>query len=122
MKPFIYFSQTIVSSHVRETIHLLFSKNGASVQEYYRKPIEVERSCEENERGAHSDNNARCGHTMEEKKRVTKPKMERCLKERYDRGGTESGQRDKQGSMEKDANQTYMTGQARDEGAKKINH
>ena len=122
MKLFIYFSQTIVSSHVGETIHLLFSKNGASAQENYRKPIEVVRPCEENERGAHSDKNARCGLTMEEKKRVTKPKMERCLKERYDRGGTESGQRDKQGSMEKDANQTYMTGQARDEGAKKINH
>ena len=59
---------------------------------------------------------------MEEKKRVTKPKMERCLKERYDRGGTESGQRDKQGSMEKYANQTYMTGQAWYEGEKKRNH
>ena len=80
------------------------------------------RPCEENERGAHSDKNARCGLTMEEKERVTKPKMERCLKERYDRGGTESGQRNKQGSMEKDANQTYMKGRARYEGEKKINN
>ena len=45
--------------------------------------------------------------------------MERCVKERYDTGRVERGQRKKQGNMEKEANQLYrrpqMTGQARDE-------
>ena len=54
----------------------------------------------ENERGAHSEKNARCGHTRENKKRVAKPKMERRMQERHDRGGAERGQHDKQGSME----------------------
>ena len=40
---------------------------------------EVVRPCEENERGAHSEKNARCRHTREKKKRVAKPKMERCV-------------------------------------------
>ena len=35
--------------------------------------------CEENERGAHSEKNAGCGHTREKKKRAAKPKMERCV-------------------------------------------
>ena len=34
---------------------------------------------DEDERGAHSEKNARCGHTREKKKRVAKPKVERCL-------------------------------------------
>ena len=40
---------------------------------------EVVRPCEENERGAHSEKNARCRHTREKKKRAAKPKMERCV-------------------------------------------
>ena len=31
----------------------------------YRKTTEVVRPCEENERGARSENNAKCGHTRE---------------------------------------------------------
>ena len=47
--------------------------------------------------------------------------MERCILERYGRGGAERRQRNKQGRMEEEANQFYrrtqqMTGQARDEG------
>ena len=56
--------------------------------------------CEENERGAHSEKNVRCGDTVEKKKRMAKPKMERCMQERHDRSGAERGQHDKQGSME----------------------
>ena len=45
--------------------------------------------------------------------------MERCLKEMYDTGMVERGKRNKQGRMEKEANQLYrrpqMTGQARDD-------
>ena len=43
------------------------------------KRLKWERPCEENERGAHSEKNARCGHTREKKKRVDKAKMERCV-------------------------------------------
>ena len=50
------------------------------------------RPCEENERGAHSEKNARCGHTRETKK-AAKHKMERCVKERYGTGRVEGGQR-----------------------------
>ena len=75
--------------------------------------------CEENERGAHSEKNVRCGHTGAEKKRTAKPTMERCMQERHDRSGSERRQHDKQGSMEEEANQLYrrpqMTGQAREE-------
>ena len=52
-----------------------------------RKTTEVVRPCEEDERGAHSQKHARFGHTREKKKWEAKPKMERCLLERYDRGG-----------------------------------
>ena len=31
--------------------------------------------CEENERGAHSEKNARCGNTREKKKRAAKPSI-----------------------------------------------
>ena len=34
-------------------------------QENYRKTTDVVRPFEENERGAHSEKNARCGHTRE---------------------------------------------------------
>ena len=75
--------------------------------------------CEENERSAHSEKNARCGHTREKKKRAAKPKMERRMQERHDRGGSERGQYNKQGSMEEYDHQLYrrpqMTGQAREE-------
>ena len=50
---------------------------GVSVQENFRNPTEIVRPCEENERGAHSENNSRCGHTMKKKKRAAQPKMER---------------------------------------------
>ena len=77
------------------------------------------RPCEENERGAHSEKNVRCGHTREKKKRVAKPKMERRMQERHDKGGSERGQVNKQGSMEEYDHQPYrqpqMTGQAREE-------
>ena len=57
--------------------------------------------------------------TREKKKRGGEAKMKRCVYERYDRGGVERGQRNKQGSMEEEANQLYrrphMMGQARDE-------
>ena len=52
---------------------------GLCDQENYRKTTEVVRPCEENERGAHSEKNARCGHTREKKKRAAKPKMDRCV-------------------------------------------
>ena len=79
---------------------------------------EKRRPCEENERGAHSEEkNARCGHTGEKKVRAAKPKMERCVPERYDRSGSERGQHNKHGRMEEEANQLYrrpqMMGQAR---------
>ena len=44
----------------------------------YRKTPEVVRPCKENERGVHSEKNARCGRTRGNKKRAVKPKMERC--------------------------------------------
>ena len=67
------------------------------------------RPCEENERGARSEKNVRCGHTREKKKRTAKPTMERCMKERHDRSGSETQD-----------HQLYrrpgqMTGQAREE-------
>ena len=65
-----------------------------------QKTTEVGRPCKENERRAHSEKNVRCGHTGERKKRTAKPKMERCIQERHDRGGSERGQHDKQGSVE----------------------
>ena len=46
-----------------------------------------------------SEKNARCGNTREMKKRAAKPKMERRMQERYDTGGSERGQDNKQGSM-----------------------
>ena len=54
-----------------------------------QKKTEVVWPCEENERGARSEDNARCGHTREKNKRAAKHKMERCMQERYDSGGTE---------------------------------
>ena len=58
------------------------------------------RPCEENERGAHSEKNVRCGNTGEKKKRTAKPTVERCMQERHDKSGYERGQHDKQGSMD----------------------
>ena len=77
------------------------------------------RPCEENERGAHGEKNARCGNTTEKKKRAAKPKMERRMQERHDRDGYERGQDNIQGSMEEYHHQLYrrpqMTGQASEE-------
>ena len=42
--------------------------SGASIQENYRQTTEMVRPCEENERGAHSEKNARCGHTGERRR------------------------------------------------------
>ena len=72
----------IRNKHIRGTDN----KSGASVQENDRKTTEVVRPCEKNETGAHSENNVRCGHTGENKKRTAKPTMERCMQERHDRG------------------------------------
>ena len=58
------------------------------------------RPCEENERGAHSEKNVRCGNIGEKKKRTAKPTWERSMQERHDKSGFERGQHDKQGSME----------------------
>ena len=66
------------------------------------------RPCEENERGAHSEKNARCGNTREKKKRAAQPKMERRMQERHDRGGSERGQDNKQGSMEEYHHHQYQ--------------
>ena len=46
---------------------------GAIVQENYRKQTDVARPCEENDRGAPNEKNARGGHTRVNKKRATKP-------------------------------------------------
>ena len=45
----------------------------------YRKTTLVVRPCDEHERGAHSEKNARCGHSREKKKRAAKPKVARCV-------------------------------------------
>ena len=55
------------------------NKSGASIQEDYRQTTEVVRPCDDNERGAHREKDARCGHTGEKKKRAAKPKMERRM-------------------------------------------
>ena len=44
-----------------------------------RKTHQVVRPCDEDGSGAHSEKNARCGHTREKKKRAAKPKLERCV-------------------------------------------
>ena len=62
----------------------------------------VVRPCADDEIGAHSETNARSGHT---KKMAAKHLVDRLVYERYDRGGAERRQRNKQGSMEEEANQ-----------------
>ena len=83
----------IRNEHIRGTRVVQAAKN-------YRKTTEVVRPCNENERRACSENNVRCEHTEEKKKRTAKPTMEICRQERHDRSGSESGQHDKQGIME----------------------
>ena len=47
--------------------------------------------------------NARCGHTMEKKKREAKPKVDIiCVYGRYDRGGTAILQHNKHGITEEE--------------------
>ena len=103
----------------RDNIRNEHTRGTTSVQENYRKTTEVVRPCEENESGAHSEKNAICGHFRKKKKRAAKPKMERCMQERHDRGGVERGERNKQGSMEEQDHQLYrrpqMTGKTREE-------
>ena len=55
------------------------SLSADGIQENYRKNTQVVQSYDEDERGAHSEKNARCRHTREKKKRAAKPKMERCV-------------------------------------------
>ena len=73
-------------------------------QKNYRKTTKVVRSFEDNEREAHSERNARwCEHTREKKKGATEPnggKRDRP----NDKGGADSGQHNKQGSMENKIN------------------
>ena len=82
------------------------------------------RPCDEDERGAPSENNVRRG--KRKKKKEARPTVERCLLERHDTWGDESGQHSKQGIIEEENKQTYnnnnfiyrrpqMTGQVRDE-------
>ena len=59
------------------------NKGSASIQENYRKKTHVVLPRGEDERGAHSEENARCRHTREKKKRPAKPRVERGLLERY---------------------------------------
>ena len=76
---------------------------------WHGRPCDKKVVCDEDERGAHGGKNARGGHSREKKKRVNKPKLERCVQERYDRGGAERGQHNKQGtegSMEPGTNIT----------------
>ena len=49
--------------------------SGARVQEHYLKTTEMVRQCEENERGTHSENKARYGHTRENTKRYARAKV-----------------------------------------------
>ena len=78
----------IRNEHITGTTFVIFldactilvdNKSGASVQENYSKTTEVVRQCDENERGAHSEKNARCGHTREKKKRAAEPKVEKFV-------------------------------------------
>ena len=100
-------------------IHWRDNKSGASVQENYRKTTEVVRQSEENERGAHSEKNARCGHTGGKKnKRVAKPKIERCLyiREIWQRHGYKrTTQRTGQNGGSQLYRRPQLSGQARDE-------
>ena len=64
----------IQNEHIRGTI-----QSGPSVHENNRTTTEMVRPCEKNERGAHSEKNARWGHTSLKKKREVKPRMERCV-------------------------------------------
>ena len=65
-----------------------------------KKITEQRLKCEENERGAHSEKNVRCGYTGGKTKRAAKHTMEKCMQERHDRSVSERGHYDKQGSIE----------------------
>ena len=67
----------IRNEHIRGTTRVVQASK--KITEKRRKTTEVVRPCEENERGAHSEKNARCRHTREKKKRAAKPNMERCV-------------------------------------------
>ena len=62
------------NEHIRGTTIVVQASKKIS-----KKTTEVVRPCEENEIGAHSEKNVRCGHTRKKKKRAAKPKMERCI-------------------------------------------
>ena len=51
--------------------------------------IRNEHISDEDDRGAHSEKNARCGHTREKKNKEAKSKMKRCVYEIYDIGGVQ---------------------------------
>ena len=86
------------------------------MQENNRKITEVVRTWDD-ERGAHIEKNARS--VVMPGKAEESGKMRERERERCDRGGSEKGQRKKQGSMEEEDHQLYrrpqMTGQAREE-------
>ena len=65
----------IRNEHIRGTTRVV----QASKKITEKRLFKVVRPCEKNERGAHSEKNARCRHTMKKKKRAAKPKMERCV-------------------------------------------
>ena len=66
----------IQNEHIRGTTRVM--KRPRKLQ----KNNIVVRLCEENERGAHCQKNARCGNTREKKTRAAKPNVERCLSKR----------------------------------------
>ena len=87
--------------------HYSDNKSRASVQENYRKTTQVVRPCDEDERGAHSEKNARCGHTREKKTREAKTGQNGGIRSSAIRAtpanGTSQGRRrqhNKQGRME----------------------
>ena len=63
-------------------------------QEWRKRPRKLQKhdSCDEDERGSHSEKNARCGHPWERKQKEAKSKVGRCMQERHDRGGSDRGQ------------------------------
>ena len=64
----------IRNEHIRGTTRLVQASKKIT-----EKLLKWYGPCEENEIGAHSEKDARCGHTREKKKRTAKPTMERCM-------------------------------------------
>ena len=64
-----------------------------------KKMTEVVRPCEENERAAHSEKNARCGHARENEKGQPNLRWNEACKTYYERERVERGQCNKQDIM-----------------------